>query len=151
MNQEYRDVGYSGDSARVMNSGNQGSQNRASYIPDNDDNRSYDYREYDNTQFGSSGTQSYRASRMDHNSDGYHSENRGVFGNTDFGNDYDNQDWKRNRNSCNQYGNDNDRNRGQMNQNTSGIGNESGTTNEIIRNVKNDRDSGDSCTGTSNT
>lgn len=120
MNQGYRDVGYSGDSAHGMDYGNQGSQNRASYIPDNDDNRSYGNRDYDNTQFGSSGTQGYRASGMDSNSGGYRSENRGSFGNAGYGNDYGNQDWNRNRNSGNQYGNDNDWNRGQRHQNTGG-------------------------------
>jgi osmotically-inducible protein OsmY len=114
-NQNYRDVGYSGDSSRGMSSDDQRMGSKSSYIPDNDDNRSYGNRNYENSQFGTSG---YRNSGTDYNSGGYRSENRGGFGN-----DYGNSDWNRSRgydnSSGNQYGSDNDRNRRQMYQNSS--------------------------------
>jgi hypothetical protein len=115
MNQRYGDVGYSGDSAHGMGAGNEGDYNRTNYIPDNDENRNYGNRDYENTQYGTSGTYGYRASGMDYNPGGYNSENRG-----NYGNEYNQQDWNQQRNygntSGNQYRNDNDWNRRQMNQ-----------------------------------
>ena len=107
MNQGYRDVGYSGDSAHGMGSGDQGRYSRTNYIPDNDENRGYGNRDYENTQYGTSGSYGYRGSGMDYNPGGYRSENRGSFGNA--GNDYGQSDWNRQRNYGNE-GNWNSRN-----------------------------------------
>jgi osmotically-inducible protein OsmY len=105
MNQGQKDVGYSGDSARGMESYNQGSFGRVNYLPDNDDNR----------QYGNSG--------MDRNSGDYWSENKGSYGNA--GHQQHNQDWNRqkgygNSSYGNQQGNEGDWNRRQGQQGGSG-------------------------------
>lgn len=109
--QNYRDVGYSGDSARGMGSGNQGDFNRVNYIPDNDENRDYQNRNYGNT--GYSGAQGYRDN--DRNDwQRYGNENRGSYGNASFGNDYNRQDWNRRNENREGWNNDQDWNRRQQ-------------------------------------
>ena len=95
-NQDYRDVGYSGDSVRGgSGSSNQGDYNRVNYVPDNDDNRNYNDRDYENTQFGSSGSYGYRDSDRNEDWRRYGNENRGSYGNTSYGSNYNRQDWNR--------------------------------------------------------
>ena len=95
-NQNKRDVGYSGDSARGMgNTENEGGYNRVNYIPDNDENRDYSNRDYENTQFGNSGTYGYRGNDRNEDWRRYGSENRGSYGNAGYNNDYGRQDWNR--------------------------------------------------------
>lgn len=117
MNQEYGDVGYSGDSAHGMGEENRGNYNRVNYFPDNDENRGYGNRDYENTQYGTSGTYGYRASGMDYNPGGYRGEEQGNYRNAGY--DYGQQNWNRERNYGN-YGNDNDWNQRQMNQRRGG-------------------------------
>ena len=76
-NRGSRDVGYSGDSAHGMGTENQGNYNRVNYFPDNDENRGFNDRDYENTQYGSSGTYGYKGSGMDYNPRGYDREERG--------------------------------------------------------------------------
>jgi Predicted periplasmic or secreted lipoprotein len=45
------------------NTGNRGYDNRVNYFPDNDDNRNYRDRDYDNSQYGTSGTAGYLGNR----------------------------------------------------------------------------------------
>lgn len=147
MNKRSKDVGYSGDSVRGMNMDNQGDYNRANYISDNDDNRSYGSRDNENTQFGSSGSQGYRSSAMDYNPGGYQSENRGSFGNA--GNDYSSGDWNRRQHSGNSFGNqhgqDNDWNRKQSQQNSgSDYGRQNWGRNNMSGGYSNQRDYGNS-------
>jgi hypothetical protein len=113
-NQNYRDVGYSGDSARGMGSGNQGDTNRVNYIPDNDDNRGYQNRDYDNTQYGNSGSYGYRDNDRNNDWQLYGNENRGSYGNTSYGNDYNRQDWNRRNLNSGAWSSDQDWNRRQQ-------------------------------------
>ena len=104
--QRNRDVGYSGDSVHGM-----GDYNRVNYFPDNDDNRGYNDRDYENNPYGSSGTYGYRANMSDHNQGRHEGEGMGNTGNSGYGSDYG-RDWTRQRRSGsgydNQYGNQND-------------------------------------------
>src|SRR5688500_3236000 len=47
------------NSGGQYNSGNQQDYNRVNYVPDNDDNRRYNDRDYDNDQYGNSGNAGY--------------------------------------------------------------------------------------------
>lgn len=116
-NRNYGDVGYSGDSVHGMGGQDQGSYNRVNYFPDNDENRSNQDRDYDNTRYGTSGTYGYRDNDRNEDWRQYGNENRGSYGNAGYGNNYGQQNWNRDRdrryedyNSYgNRYGNDNDR------------------------------------------
>jgi osmotically-inducible protein OsmY len=121
MQQNYGDVGYSGDSARGMGDESGADYNRVNYFPDNDENRDYRHRDYENNQFGTSGTAGYRGSGMDYNPGGYNRENRGYGNMSD---DYGNQQRNRQQSSGNygnQYGNESDWSRRHSQQ--SGAGN----------------------------
>ncbi|HEV7330407.1 MAG TPA: BON domain-containing protein [Flavisolibacter sp.] len=97
-NQDKRDVGYSGDSAHGMgNTEDDSNYNRVNYVPDNDDNRGYNSRDYGNTQFGNSGSYGYQGSNRNEDWRRYGNENRGSYGNAGYGNDYGHQDWNRQR------------------------------------------------------
>jgi osmotically-inducible protein OsmY len=63
MNEGFRDVGYGGDSAYGMRQGSQEGYRRTTYIPDNDENRGFYNRDYENTKYGASGTYGYRGER----------------------------------------------------------------------------------------
>ncbi|HEU4903457.1 MAG TPA: BON domain-containing protein [Flavisolibacter sp.] len=114
LNQGYGDVGYSGDSAHGMNEENRGNYKRANYFPDNDENRGYGNRDYENTQYGTSGTSGYRASGMDYNPGGYRGQEQANYRNS--GNYYGQQNWNRERNDDN----DSDWNQRQMHQRRGG-------------------------------
>jgi osmotically-inducible protein OsmY len=95
-------TGYSGQIARgretesqgIYNSGRYNEYDRVNYFPDNDENRNYNDRDYENTQYGTSGTYGYRGNRGEYagnyNQGGY--DNRGNYGNRNYGNDYNRQD-----------------------------------------------------------
>jgi osmotically-inducible protein OsmY len=95
-------TGYSGQIARgretesqgIYNSGRYNEYDRVNYFPDNDENRNYNDRDYENTQYGTSGTYGYKGNRGEYagnyNQGGY--ENRGNYGNRNYGNDYNRQD-----------------------------------------------------------
>src|SRR5690242_16075222 len=56
----YGDVGYSGDSVRGQGLECEDDYNRINYIPDNDENHIEKDRDYEDTQFGTSGTFGYK-------------------------------------------------------------------------------------------
>jgi osmotically-inducible protein OsmY len=69
--------------------------NRINYMPDNDENRSYRDRDYENTQFGTSGTFGYRGGdyAQDYNPGGFSKfEDRSSFGNRDYDRNYRERD-----------------------------------------------------------
>lgn len=93
-NQQYRNTG------NQYNSGNQSNYNRANYIPDNDENRNERDRDYEDTQFGTSGTYGYKNEQgNDYNPGAYYKGNdQGSFGQSmnnrdDYGR---REDWRRN-------------------------------------------------------
>lgn len=74
-------------------SSNQGDYNRVNYMPDNDENRGYGNRDYENNRYGSSGNYGYSGgNREDYN---YNDRNRmSNYGNASYGNRYRNEgDW----------------------------------------------------------
>jgi|SRR4051812_45929308 hypothetical protein len=60
---KYGDVGYSGDSVKGQGLEREDDYNRINYIPDNDENQSDNDRDYEDTQFGTSGTFGYRGDK----------------------------------------------------------------------------------------
>lgn len=90
-NDQYGDVGYSGDSAHGMGNESYDNPNRVNYLPDNDDNRGRFNRDYEDTQYGTAGNYGYR------------NENSGRFGNA--GNYSGQSDWNRRQYIGNMQGN----------------------------------------------
>ena len=133
----------------------QGDFNRTNYIPDNDENRNYRDRDYEDTQYGTSGTYGYRGdSANDYNPGGYYrGEEKGSFGHTagdrtEYGRS---KGWGRNDMSSGYYGSRNeqgnyDRDYGQQyrdQENRYGnMGNRSGEYRSEFNRYRNDNDAG---------
>jgi Predicted periplasmic or secreted lipoprotein len=103
------------------NTGNRGDYNRVNYFPDNDENRDYRDRDYENNQYGTSGTYGYRGSQGDYNqgygndySDPYIKRGRGDSYKANFDKRYYDQHGHTNE-DYNRYGGDT-RNYGNANQ-----------------------------------
>jgi len=83
------------NSSGQYNTGNQDDYNRVNYLPDNDENRNYNDRDYENNQYGTSGTYGYKGNRGayggGYNQGGY-TGNRANYGNSNYGSDYNRQD-----------------------------------------------------------
>jgi len=117
-NQNYGDVGYSGDSVRGMGWNDEGTYNRVNYLPDNDDNRYEDDYRYGNSGYGSSGRQ---GRGNNYNSGGYRREDQNRYGNANYGNQQHQWNQRGRGNYGNQYGNESDWSRRHSQQ--SGAGN----------------------------
>lgn len=145
-NQDYGDVGYSGDSAHGMgNTDYEGGVNRVNYIPDNDDNRGYSNRDFERGQYGNTGGYGHRGNDRNDDWQRFGNENKGSYGNAGYGNDYGRQDWNRRQQSSGSWGNndrqdwgrgrvntgnfDNDRNYGNRGYGNSNYGNSYGNMN----------------------
>lgn len=103
-NQNREDYGY--NQARRMQSrrdyrsdydrlSDQEDYGRVNYMPDNDENRYSNDRDYENTQYGTSGTYGYRGSYNQGLYSGMGNTGANYGGMSDQGNDYDRNSWKR--------------------------------------------------------